>query len=106
VTVGEFRSFIDATGYNATCDAWKSPGFQQDDTHPRVNVWEWCQDWYHQDYYRNSPKNDPTGPNGGSFRVLRGGSWYYAGFGCRSGCRRYEDPDYARLSIGFRLVWS
>ena len=40
------------------------------------NVWEWCQDWYNANYYRNSPVNDPQGPLGGIYRVLRGESWY------------------------------
>ena len=39
------------------------------------NVWEWCQDWYDSHYYSNSPKNNPTGPSSGYFRVMRGGSW-------------------------------
>jgi len=39
------------------------------------NVLEWCADWYESDYYGESPKKDPTGPQGGSGRVNRGGSW-------------------------------
>jgi formylglycine-generating enzyme required for sulfatase activity len=41
------------------------------------NVGEWCQDWYDENYYRNSPAVDPRGPSSGSLRVLRGGSWNY-----------------------------
>ena len=40
------------------------------------NVWEWCWDWYDENYYKNSPKADPKGPELGSYRVLRGGSWF------------------------------
>jgi len=39
------------------------------------NVWEWVNDWYDQNYYQNSPSQDPSGPTGGQQRVLRGGAW-------------------------------
>src|SRR5262249_15622705 len=37
------------------------------------NVWEWCEDWFDEDYYAKSPPKNPSGPDDGSFRVLRGG---------------------------------
>ena len=39
------------------------------------NVWEWTQDWYDGAYYGKSPEKNPTGPEQGQFKVLRGGSW-------------------------------
>ena len=39
------------------------------------NVYEWCSDWYDEDYYSSSPSRNPQGPSSGSYRVLRGGSW-------------------------------
>jgi formylglycine-generating enzyme required for sulfatase activity len=39
------------------------------------NVWEWVQDWYDAEYYRDSPKRNPTGPENGLFFIERGGSF-------------------------------
>jgi len=41
------------------------------------NVFEWVSDWYQADYYSGSPAENPQGPESGSYKVLRGGSWYY-----------------------------
>ncbi|MDO4425526.1 MAG: SUMF1/EgtB/PvdO family nonheme iron enzyme [Planctomycetia bacterium] len=67
------------------------------------NVWEWCSDWYVSDYYTESPTSDPTGPDSGSFRVLRGGSWIDA-VGCRSANRYGYVPGYRYDYLGFRIV--
>ncbi|MEP7367538.1 MAG: SUMF1/EgtB/PvdO family nonheme iron enzyme [Acidobacteriota bacterium] len=40
------------------------------------NVWEWNADWYERTYYANAPAHNPTGPETGLYRVLRGGSWF------------------------------
>ena len=66
------------------------------------NVYEWCLDWYGG--YSSSEVTDPQGPQGGSDRVRRGGSWTtYAEF-CYSAIRFYRDPNYRDDSIGFRLA--
>ncbi len=52
------------------------------------NVWEWCHDWYAADYYANSPRANPFGPDSGSAHVARGGSWDDPqGNTCRSASR-------------------
>jgi formylglycine-generating enzyme required for sulfatase activity len=38
------------------------------------NVWEWCQDWYDEKYYEESPVDNPTGPPTGFLKVIRGGA--------------------------------
>jgi len=68
------------------------------------NVWEWCSDWYGENYYASSPGVDPRGPSSGTARVLRGGSWdYYARY-CRSAFRIRGTPDSRFSLIGFRLT--
>jgi len=39
------------------------------------NVWEWVNDLYGEDYYRNAPERNPKGPDVDRYRVQRGGSW-------------------------------
>ena len=68
------------------------------------NVWEWCQDWYDEDYYANSPQRDPQGPSLGSGRVSRGGSWHLDARRVRAAFRGGYDPDGRNFLIGFRCV--
>ncbi len=70
------------------------------------NAFEWCQDWYSADYYQTSPVVDPPGPESGSSRVLRGGSWRNYATYCRSAYRYYDDPTDRYGHIGFRVVLS
>jgi len=68
------------------------------------NVWEWCQDWYDEDYYAESPTSDPTGPSSGSNRVFRGGCWGSIARYCRSANRYGVTPDNRGCDLGFRPV--
>ena len=69
------------------------------------NVYEWCQDWYSDSYYGSSPRNNPRGPNSGSYRVSRGGSWDIGARGCRVSFRVYYTPGYRYSKfLGFRLA--
>ena len=68
------------------------------------NVWEWVQDWYDENYYRNSPMNDPKGPSSGWGRVGRGGGWGSAARGLRSADRSIDSPGDCHSFLGFRLV--
>ena len=69
------------------------------------NVWEWCGDFYAQDYYAKSPRQDPKGPPTGRLRMLRGGSWNYKPWFCRGGFHIGSPPNNVENDIGFRLVY-
>ncbi len=75
------------------------------------NVWEWCKDWYGN--YSSDNITDPVGTASGTYRVMRGGSWYDNPQYCRSAGNRitydpiyggYVKPTDKRNFLGFRLV--
>jgi formylglycine-generating enzyme len=68
------------------------------------NVWEWCQDWF-GDYPQNDVV-DPQGPEKGTHRVLRGGSWGNDPLYCRSAYRFRFVPGYRNFLCGFRLCFA
>ena len=68
------------------------------------NVYEWCWDWYEKDYYSSSPGSNPKGPVVGSYRVLRGGSWYFIAMSCSVATRSSNPPDVRIYDRGFRVV--
>lgn len=73
------------------------------------NVMEWCHDRYAEDYYRQSPRDNPTGPEEGDECVLRGGSWSTSADRCRAAARYSETPQFADAcfgsdNYGFRCV--
>ena len=67
------------------------------------NVWAWCNDFYKVDYYTESPKEDPRGPETGETKIVRGGAWKFSAESCRSGYRYNEDPGYADVCFGYDI---
>jgi len=68
------------------------------------NVWEWCSDGYSDDYYKQSPVDDPPGALGASYRVTRGGCWRDEPRRARSAVRDGYPPGLQGSYQGFRLV--
>ena len=72
------------------------------------NVWEWTGDWFSADYYRLFPEvTNPLGPDRGSEKVIRGGSWicstnYCTGY--RVAARQHSGVDSGLNNLGFRCV--
>jgi len=70
------------------------------------NVWEWCQDWFAEDHYQRSPTEDPSGPEEGTGRVLRGDSWRGGRGLARCAYRGRDFPGSRDFDVGFRVVAS
>ena len=70
------------------------------------SVWQWCQDWYGEDYYQKSPRNDPVNETAGKLksRVLRGGSWHNTPSEARSAARFFAPAGLRNWNYGFRVV--
>ena len=71
------------------------------------NVWEWVNDWYDDDYYARSPAKNPPGPEKGTQKLGRGGSWAVTGVGHRCDLRAGTDTPTGRDNqTGFRCAVS
>lgn len=68
------------------------------------NVWEWTADWYDPGYYAKAPASNPTGPAGGSRKVIRGGSYAEDAGDARTSNRASAAPGAGAVKIGFRCA--
>lgn len=68
------------------------------------NVHEWCSDWFAADYYAASPERNPQGPEEGTRRASRGGSWRHQIKIARCSARSSIPPEFRYADYGFRVV--
>jgi formylglycine-generating enzyme required for sulfatase activity len=68
------------------------------------NVWEWCSDWYRDDYYAASPVDDPQGPASGHLRSRRGGAWHSFALYVRSSYRNFNTSRSRYPNLGLRVL--
>jgi len=69
------------------------------------NVWEWCEDGWHEDYINAPDDGSVWLNNSNNRRVLRGGSWFIPSENCRSSFRFYADAGFFGCNLfGFRVM--
>jgi sulfatase modifying factor 1 len=69
------------------------------------NVHEWCSDWFAVDYYAISAERNPNGPERGTRKASRGGSWRHQIKISRCSARSSIAPEFKYADYGFRVVW-
>lgn len=66
------------------------------------NVWEWRRDWFGE--FPEGDAVDPTGPEKGDFKSLRGGSWHSTPGRCRIAFRHKDPPEHRHGYLGLRIA--
>nr|WP_220810550.1 formylglycine-generating enzyme family protein [Noviherbaspirillum aridicola] len=92
----------DGYAFTAPAGSFEPNAFGLYDMHG--NAWEWTADWHDDTYYAHSPVDDPQGPESGTVRVRRGGSWHTWAFYARSAYRNWNAPDTRYTLVGIRLL--
>jgi iron(II)-dependent oxidoreductase len=91
-------------GYTAPVDKFQEGISPYGALNMSGNAWEWCADFYQENYYTTTGRKNPKGPKNGFSRVIRGGSWDSDIDSLRTSNRSAAAPETRRYDLGFRCV--
>lgn len=97
------KQFVDGFSHTAPVGSFPANGYGLYDM--AGNVYEWVLDWYDDEYYAHSPTENPKGPEKGSRKVMRGGSWINYSVGVRPSDRTEAKPSKRINFVGFRCAF-
>ena len=100
----EQANFAGNVGKTTPVGSYPPNAFDLYDMHG--NVWEWCQDAWHENYHHAPSDGSSWSDDGSEYRVLRGGSWNSSPSFARASVRGYSHPGYRNSDIGFRVLCS
>ena len=96
------NSGLDKWGYTSPVGSFPKNPFGLYDMNG--NVWEWCEDNWHDSYHGAPTNGNAWKENNENRYVIRSGSWINGKFDCRSAMRSKEVQDHGYHDLGFRLV--